>query len=77
IIFLGVAVPHLAKLLSRTSDHLYLIVNAAILGGATALLCNLVARLPGLEQEMPINSVTAFVGAPVVIWVIWKRKVDG
>lgn len=75
IIFLGVAVPHLAKLLSRTSDHLYLIVNAAILGGATALLCNLVARLPGLEQEMPINSVTAFVGAPVVIWVIWKRKV--
>jgi len=33
-----------------------------------------VARLPGLEQELPINSVTAFVGAPVVIWVIWKGK---
>lgn len=74
IIFIGVAVPHLAKLLSRTSNHLYLIVNAAFLGGATTLLCNLVARLPGVEQELPINSVTAFVGAPVVIWVIWKRR---
>ncbi len=74
IIFVGVAVPHLAKLLSRTANHYHLIINAAVIGGATALLCNLVARLPGLEQELPINSVTAFIGAPVVIWVIWNRK---
>jgi iron complex transport system permease protein len=74
IIFIGMAVPHLAKLLSRTANHLFLIVNAALLGSVTALLCNLVARLPGLEQELPVNSVTAFVGAPVVIWVIWNRK---
>jgi iron complex transport system permease protein len=51
-----------------------LILNAALLGAATALLCNLLARMPGMEQEMPINSVTAFIGAPVVIWVIWKRR---
>ena len=74
IIFIGVAVPHLAKLLSKTSNHFYLILNAALLGAATALLCNLIARMPGMEQEMPINSVTAFIGAPVVIWVIWKRR---
>ncbi|MDQ2179256.1 iron ABC transporter permease [Marinifilum sp. D714] len=74
IIFIGVAVPHLAKLLSKTSNHFYLILNAALLGAATALLCNLLARMPGMEQEMPINSVTAFIGAPVVIWVIWKRR---
>lgn len=74
VIFIGVAVPHLAKLLSRTANHYHLVVNAAVIGGATALLCNLVARLPGLEQELPVNSVTAFVGAPVVIWVIWKGK---
>ncbi|PWD98421.1 FecCD family ABC transporter permease [Marinilabilia rubra] len=74
IIFIGVAVPHMAKLLSRTANHIYLIVNSAVLGGAMALLCNLAARLPGIEQELPINSVTAFVGAPVVIWVIWKGK---
>ena len=42
--------------------------------GATALLCNLIARLPGLESELPINSVTAFIGAPVVISVIIKRR---
>lgn len=74
IIFIGVAVPHLAKLLSKTSNHFFLILNASILGAATALLCNLLARLPGYEQELPINSVTAFIGAPVVIWVIWKRR---
>lgn len=74
IIFIGVAVPHLAKLLSKTSNHFYLILNAALLGAATALLCNLIARMPGMEQELPINSVTAFIGAPVVIWVIWKRR---
>lgn len=74
IIFIGMAVPHLAKLVSRTSNHLYLICNACILGAATALLCNLLARLPGMESELPINSVTAFIGAPVVISVIWKKR---
>ncbi len=76
IIFIGVAVPHLAKLLSRTSNHFFLILNACLLGAATSLLCNLIARLPGMEQELPINSVTAFIGAPVVIWVIYKRRME-
>lgn len=76
IIFIGVAVPHLAKLLARTSNHFYLLLNAALLGGVTSLLCNLLARLPGVEQELPINSVTAFIGAPVVIWVIWKKRME-
>lgn len=74
IIFIGMAVPHLAKLVSRTSNHFYLICNACILGATTALLCNLLARLPGMESELPINSVTAFIGAPVVISVIWKKR---
>jgi iron complex transport system permease protein len=74
IIFIGVAVPHLAKILSRTSSHSVLIMNAALIGAITALFCSLMARLPGSEQALPINSVTAFVGAPVVIWVIWNRR---
>ena len=74
IVFIGLAVPHLAKMISRTSNHFYLVVNCCLLGAATALLCNLVARLPGMDSELPINSVTAFVGAPVVISVIWKRR---
>lgn len=74
IVFIGMAVPHLSKLVSRTSNHYTLIMNTGILGGITALLCHLIARLPGLEAALPINSVTAFVGAPVVISVIWKRR---
>ncbi|MBN2166908.1 MAG: iron ABC transporter permease [Marinilabiliaceae bacterium] len=74
IIFIGIAVPHLAKMVSKTSNHLLLITNTGILGAATALLCNLIARLPGLDSALPINSVTAFIGAPVVMSVIWKRR---
>ncbi|MCU4175302.1 iron ABC transporter permease [Marinilabiliaceae bacterium N1Y90] len=74
IVFIGMAVPHLAKIISRTSNHFVLILNAGILGAATALFCNLIARLPGIDTALPINSVTAFVGAPVVISVIWNRR---
>lgn len=74
IVFIGMAVPHLSKMISRTSNHYTLILNTGILGGITALLCHLIARLPGLDAALPINSVTAFVGAPVVISVIWKRR---
>ena len=76
IIFIGMAVPHMAKIVSRTSNHFHLIINSAILGAATALFCNLIARMPGIDSSLPINSVTAFVGAPVVISVIWKRRKD-
>ncbi len=74
IAFIGMAVPHMAKMISRTSNHFTLIFYAGILGSATALLCCLMARLPGFDSALPINSVTAFVGAPVVISVIWKRR---
>lgn len=74
VVFIGMAIPHLAKLVSGTSNHFRLILNTCFIGGATALLCNLAARLPGIEGELPINSITAFVGAPVVISVIWKRR---
>jgi iron complex transport system permease protein len=74
IIFIGMAVPHLAKLVSKTSNHLLLITNTGILGAATALFCNLIARMPGFDSALPINSVTAFIGAPVVMSVIWKKR---
>ncbi|WP_066629628.1 FecCD family ABC transporter permease [Labilibacter marinus] len=74
IIFIGMAVPHMAKMLIKTSNHIKLIIMAGVLGAATALLCSILARMPGLDNALPINSVTAFVGAPVVISVIWKRR---
>ena len=75
IVFLGLAVPHICRGLFHTSNHA-VVLPASLLGGASlALLCNLIARLPGFEGALPVNSVPALVGAPVVMWVLfYKRK---
>ncbi|MFZ6013274.1 MAG: iron chelate uptake ABC transporter family permease subunit, partial [Bacteroidota bacterium] len=75
IAFVGLAVPHLIKLLIKSNNHKVLI-PAVLIGGATLLLfCDILAQLPGTAQVLPINAVTAMIGAPVVIWVILKNKV--
>ena len=61
IIFLGLAVPHLCRSLFRTSDHRILMPASLLMGGAMALVCNLIARMPGFEGALPVNSVTALV----------------
>lgn len=74
IMFLGLAVPHICRGLFRTSDHRILIPSTIFGGASLALLCNLIARLPGFEGALPINSVTALIGAPVALWVLLKKK---
>ena len=74
ITFLGLAVPHIARFLFRSSDHKLLIPATAFLGMDLALFCNLIARLPSFEGNLPINSVTALIGAPIVLWVIFHRQ---
>ncbi len=74
IAFLGLAVPHIARFLFKSSDHKLLIPATAFIGMDLALLCNLIARLPSFEGNLPINSVTALIGAPIVLWVIFHRK---
>lgn len=74
IAFLGLAVPHIARFLFKSSDHKLLIPATAFLGMDLALFCNLIARLPSLEGNLPINSVTALIGAPIVLWVIFHRQ---
>ena len=71
--FLGVAVPHLCRALFNTSDHRVLLPASVLLGGSLALSADLVARLPGSEATLPLNAVTALIGAPVVTWVILRR----
>ena len=74
IVFLGLAVPHICRGLFHTSNHA-VVLPASLLGGASlALLCNLIARLPGFEGALPVNSVTALVGAPVVMWVLFYNR---
>lgn len=74
IMFLGLAVPHICRGLFRKSDHRILLPATVFCGADLALLCNLIARLPGFEGALPINSVTALIGAPVALWVLLQRK---
>lgn len=74
VIFLGLAVPHLCRSMFQTSDHRVLMPAALFTGAALALACNLIARLPGFEGALPVNSVTALVGAPVVASVLFRKR---
>ena len=74
VMFIGLAVPHLCRVLFRTSEHRLLMPGTALTGAALALICNLIARMPGFEGALPINSVTALVGAPVIAYVLFKRN---
>ena len=74
VMFLGLAVPHLCRGIFSTSDHRVLIPSSILCGAALALACNLVARMPGFDGMLPVNSVTALIGAPVVMWVLFRRR---
>ena len=73
IMFIGLAVPHIARGLFTTSDHRVLLPATMMCGATIALLCNIIARLPGFEGALPVNSVTALIGAPIALWVILRR----
>jgi iron complex transport system permease protein len=74
IMFIGLAVPHLARAIFRSSDHRILMPATALCGAVLALLCNFIARMPGFEGALPVNSVTALVGAPIIASVLFRRR---
>nr|WP_320058748.1 iron ABC transporter permease [uncultured Bacteroides sp.] len=74
IMFLGLAVPHLCRAIFHTSDHRILMPAVLFTGASLALICNLIARMPGLEGALPVNSVTALVGAPIVASVLFRKR---
>ena len=76
IMFIGLAVPHLARAIFRSSDHRVLMPGTMLCGAVLALVCNLIARMPGFEGALPVNSVTALVGAPVIAAVLFRRRKD-
>ncbi len=72
--FLGVAVPHLVRGLLGTADHRLLIPASMLAGATVALISDLVAQLPGSQAILPLNAVTALIGAPVIAGVILRRR---
>ncbi len=74
IAFLGVSVPHLCRSLFNTSDHRVLVPAVTMMGGILALVADLVSQLPGNQLVLPLNSVTALIGTPVVTWLVLRRR---
>ena len=74
IAFLGLATPHVARGLCRTADHSVLMPVTILCGAVLALFCDLLIKLPGIGDGIPLNAVTALLGAPVVAWVLLSGK---
>lgn len=77
IAFVGLAVPHLTRVLFPTSDHKVLLPAVALSGVVVMVFADLVSQLPGSSHILPVNAVTAIIGGPVVIWVIVRRRTLG
>jgi iron complex transport system permease protein len=74
VAFIGLAVPHIARLLLLTDNHRYLLPGTMLSGAVVALLCNIVCVLPGETGVIPLNAVTPIIGAPVIIYVIMRSR---
>lgn len=72
--FIGIAVPHIARIVFKTANHKILLPGSMLLGGVILLLSDIISQIPGKENTLPINSITALVGIPIVIWVIIKNN---
>ena len=74
IAFIGLTIPHLARQLFNTGNHFVLLPGILLIGSLVMLLCETIAQLPGSSFVLPLNAVTSFIGAPIVIWLILKKQ---
>jgi iron complex transport system permease protein len=74
IAFIGLAIPHIARMLFNTGNHLLLTPLVILLGGTSLLVFDVIAQLPGLQETLPINAITSLFGAPFVIWLILRKS---
>jgi iron complex transport system permease protein len=74
IAFVGLAVPHIAKLTFQTSNHTILFWSTLFFGAIIMLFCDIVSQMPGFEVTLPINAITSIIGAPVVIWLLVRKR---
>ncbi|MDR3366074.1 MAG: iron ABC transporter permease [Prevotellaceae bacterium] len=72
--FIGVATPHVARMIIREADHRYLLPVTMLMGAAVMLLCDMISSLPGYETSLPINTVTSLLGVPIAILVIMRNQ---
>ncbi len=75
--FVGIAVPHIARMVLQTARHLLLVPGSILIGALMMLVSDIISQLPGAEYTLPINSVTALMGIPIVIWIIIRNQKMG
>ena len=74
VAFIGLAVPHMARLLLKSNNHKVLLPCTMMLGSMVALACNMVCQLPGESGLLPLGAITPLIGAPVIIYVVLKNR---
>ena len=74
IAFVGLAVPHIAKMIFQTSNHWLLFWSTLLFGAITMLFCDMVSQMPGTNTILPINAITSIIGAPIVIWLLVRKR---
>lgn len=72
--FIGITMPHVARGLFRTPNHRIILPASMLCGAIILLTCDLISQMPGFQGTLPINAVTAFFGAPIIIWIILKNR---
>lgn len=74
IAFIGLAVPHVAKLVFQTSNHTILFWSTLLFGAVIMLVCDIFSHIPGTDIILPINAITSIIGAPIVIWLLVRKQ---
>jgi len=72
--FIGIAVPHITRMIFRSTDHRILLPGTILTGSSIMLISDIISQLPGSNRILPVNSVTAIIGIPVLIWIILKKQ---
>ena len=74
IAFIGLAIPHLTRLVFNTANHKILLPAVVLFGGIIMLICDTIAQIPNSDYTLPINAITSLVGAPIVIWLLVRKR---
>ena len=72
--FIGIVIPHITRMLFRTANHMILLPGSMLLGAILLLISDIISQLPGTDSTLPINSITALIGIPIIIWLIIKNR---
>ena len=72
--FIGITIPHIARGLFKTSNHKVILPASVICGATVLLICDIISQMPTFNTTLPINAVTSLFGAPIILWILLRRR---